>query len=210
MSLLDIDKRTFSSFCFTSPFSLISFSFVLVSIRISTVARLRGESDWSTGSQTQIISSTWVSITRRISRRPSLRWIITRKEHHWVFQSRSRIKNPEAASASQQLARLRRNVFPTKNAFVNESETMFLKQVFFHSKRSRKLESRSVSVINELLTGKERDRNESINQSMREHPGDAKKQKKSQFYFNDENMSLEKYWVGIKESAVQWTCETPW
>ena len=44
ISLLGIDERVFSSFCFVSPFSLF-FSFVLVSSRISTIAWLRGESD---------------------------------------------------------------------------------------------------------------------------------------------------------------------
>ena len=43
-----IDERAFSSFCFISPCSLFSFLFVLVSSRIPTVARFRGESVWST------------------------------------------------------------------------------------------------------------------------------------------------------------------
>ena len=124
-------RRAFSSFCFTSPSSLFSFSFVVVSGRIPTVARVRGESDCPTGSQTQIISPTLVSFTRRIPKRSSTRWTITRKEHHWVFQSRSRIKKPEPAVVSQQLARYRRCLVPTERAFDNEGETMFLNEVCF-------------------------------------------------------------------------------
>ena len=112
-----------------------------------------------------------------------------------MFQSRSRIKNPEAAVVSQKLARFRRCLIPTESAFDNESETMFLKtSVHSHSIRSRDLESRYKWIVN-----RKKKRNESISQSMRdrmqerEHPGDVKTQKKSPLYFNDEKITLEKY-----------------
>ena len=196
MSLLDIEERASSSFCFTSPSSLFSFSFVLVSSRIPTAARLRGESDWSTGSQTQIISSSSVSITRRILRRSSTRRTIIRKEHHRVFQSRSRIKNPEAEAVSQQLAQLWRCLVPTERDNVSKTNVF-----------SRNMESRSVSVINESLTDK---KEIGMKVSFNSYPGDAKTQKKSPLYFNDDHMSLEKCWVAIETSEVQRTCGTPW
>ena len=96
-----------------------------------------------------------------------------------------------------------------------ERDNVLKTSVFSHSIRSRKLESRSVSVLNESLTRK-RDRTESINQSMtdrkqeRGHPGSTKTQKKSALCFNDEHMSLENCWVEIETSEVQRTCGTPW
>ena len=87
--------------------------------------------------------------------------------HHWVFQSRSRMKNPEAAAASQQLARYWRCVVLVQaTALGNHSETVFLRQVCFLNWRG--LGSGSVSTTDEsLMTGK-RDRGESIGQSMRD------------------------------------------
>ena len=103
----------------------------------------------------------------RIPPRSSTRRTITKKMHHWVFQSRSRMKNPEAAAASHQLARYRRClVLVQATALGNHSETVFLRQVCFLNWRG--LGSGSVSTTDEpLMTGK-RDRGESIGQSMRD------------------------------------------
>ena len=78
------------------------------------------------------------------------------------------MKNPEAAAASQQLARYRRClVLVQATALGNHSETVFLRQVCFLNWRPR-LGSGSVSTTDEpLMTGK-RDRGESIGQSMRD------------------------------------------
>ena len=106
----------------------------------------------------------------RIPPRSSTRRTITKKKHHWVFQSRSRMKNPEAAAASQQLAPYRRClVLVQATALGNHSETVFLRQVCFLNWRGPGgVESRSVSTTDEpLMTGK-RDRGESIGQSMRD------------------------------------------
>ena len=74
----------------------------------------------------------------RIPPRSSTRRTITKKMHHWVFQSRSRMKNPEAAAASHQLARYRRClVLVQATALGNHSETVFLRQVCFLNWRSR-------------------------------------------------------------------------
>ena len=103
----------------------------------------------------------------RIPPRSSTRRTITKKKHHWVFQSRSRMKNPEAAAASQQLARYWRClVLVQAPALGNHSETVFLRQVCFLNWRG--LGSGSVSTTDEpLMTGK-RDRGESIGQFMRD------------------------------------------
>ena len=78
------------------------------------------------------------------------------------------MKNPEAAAASQQLARYRRClVLVQATALGNHSETVFLRQVCFLN-LTRGLGSRSVSTKDEsLMTGK-RDRGESVGQSMRD------------------------------------------
>ena len=113
----------------------ISFLFVFLFIR----SRIESKSHCRS-TQRRVWLNDWISntdyqfnigLTRRIPRRSSIRWTITRKEYHWMFQCRSHIKNPEAAAASQQLTQLRRCLIPTESAFVNENETMFLKQVCF-------------------------------------------------------------------------------
>ena len=77
------------------------------------------------------------------------------------------MKNPEAAAASQQLARYRLClVLVQATALGNHSETVFPRQVCFLNWRG--LGSGSVSTTDEpLMTGK-RDRGESIGQSMRD------------------------------------------
>ena len=80
------------------------------------------------------------------------------------------MKNPEAAAASQQLARYRRClVLVQATALGNHSETVSETSLLSQLTRPRKLESRSVSTIDDesLMTGK-RDRGESIGQSMRD------------------------------------------
>ena len=120
-----------------------------LSLRLISLARFR------------LIPSVSEGYILRIPPRSSTRRTITKKMHHWVFQSRSRMKNPEAAAASQQLARYRRClVLVQATAFGNHSETVFLRQVCFLNWRG--LGSGSVSTTDEpLMTGK-RDRGEGI------------------------------------------------
>ena len=90
-----------------------------LSLRLISLARFR------------LIPSVSEGYIPRIPPRSSTRRTITKKMHHWVFQSRSRMKNPEAA-ASQQLARYRRCLVPVQpTALGNHSETVFLRQVCF-------------------------------------------------------------------------------
>ena len=126
-----------------------------LSLRLISLARFR------------LIPSVSEGYIPRIPPRSSTRRTITKKKHHWVFQSRSRMKNPEAAAASQQLARYWRClVLVQATALGNHSETVFLRQVCFLNWRG--LGSGSVSTTDEpLMTGK-RDRGESIGQSMRD------------------------------------------
>ena len=80
------------------------------------------------------------------------------------------MKNPEAAAASQQLARYRRCLVLVQATVFGKpqrdcvSETSLLSQLT----RPRKLESRSVSTIDESLMTSKRDRGESVGQSMRD------------------------------------------
>ena len=106
----------------------------------------------------------------RIPPRSSTRRTITKKKHHWVFQSRSRMKNPEAAAASKQLARYWRCLVPVQaTALGNHSETVFLRQVCFLNWRGPGgLGSGSVSTTDEPLMTSKRDRGESVGQSMRD------------------------------------------
>ena len=91
-----------------------------LSLRLSSWVRFR------------LIPSVSEGYIPRIPPRSSTRRTITKKKHHWVFQSRSRMKNPEAAAASQQLARYRRClVLVQATALGNHSETVFLRQVCF-------------------------------------------------------------------------------
>ena len=91
-----------------------------LSLRLISLARFR------------LIPSVSEGYIPRIPPRSSTRRTITKKMHHWVFQSRSRMKNPEAAAASQQLARYRRClVLVQAPALGNHSETVFLRQVCF-------------------------------------------------------------------------------
>ena len=126
-----------------------------LSLRLISLARFR------------LIPSVSEGYIPRIPPRSSTRRTITKKKHHWVFQSRSRMKNPEAAAASQQLARYWRClVLVQATALGNHSETVFLRQVCFLN--WRELGSGSVSTTDEpLMTGK-RDRGESVGQSMRD------------------------------------------
>ena len=129
-----------------------------LSLRLISLARFR------------LIPSVSEGYIPRIPPRSSTRRTITKKMHHWVFQSRSRMKNPEAAAASQQLARYRRClVLVQATALGNHSEncvseTSLLSQLAGPGG----LGSGSVSTTDEsLMTGK-RDRGESIGQSMRD------------------------------------------
>ena len=91
-----------------------------LSLRLISLARFR------------LIPSVSEGYIPRIPPRSSTRRTITKKKHHWVFQSRSRMKNPEAAAASQQLARYWRClVLVQATALGNHSETVFLRQVCF-------------------------------------------------------------------------------
>ena len=91
-----------------------------LSLRLISLARFR------------LIPSISEGYIPRIPPRSSTRRTITKKKHHWVFQSRSRMKNPEAAAASQQLARYWRClVLVQATALGNHSETVFLRQVCF-------------------------------------------------------------------------------
>ena len=91
-----------------------------LSLRLISLARFR------------LIPSVSEGYIPRIPPRSSTRRTITKKKHHWVFQSRSRMKDPEAAAASQQLARYRRClVLVQATALGNHSETVFLRQVCF-------------------------------------------------------------------------------
>ena len=95
-----------------------------LSLRLISLARFR------------LIPSVSEGYIPRIPPRSSTRRTITKKKHHWVFQSRSRMKNPEAAAASQQLARYRRClVLVQATALGNHSETVFLRQVCFLNKQ---------------------------------------------------------------------------
>ena len=77
------------------------------------------------------------------------------------------MKNPEAAAASQQLARYRRClVLVQATALGNHSETVFLRQVCFLNWRGLGLGS--VSTTDEPLMTGQRDRGESVGQSMRD------------------------------------------
>ena len=91
-----------------------------LSLRLFSLARFR------------LIPSVSEGYIPRIPPRSSTRRTITKKKHHWAFQSRSRMKNPEAAAASQQLARYRRClVLVQATALGNHYETVFLRQVCF-------------------------------------------------------------------------------
>ena len=79
------------------------------------------------------------------------------------------MNNPEAAAASQQLARYRRClVLVQATALGNHSETVSETSLLSQLTRPRKLESRSVSTIDESLMTSKRDRGESVGQSMRD------------------------------------------
>ena len=129
-----------------------------LSLRLISLARFR------------LIPSVSEGYIPRIPPRSSTRRTITKKKHHWVFQSRSRMKNPEAAAASQQLARYWRClVLVQATALGNHSETVFLRQVcFFNWRGPGGLESRSVSTIDESLMTSKRDWGESVGRSMRD------------------------------------------